>query len=74
MSVGKNRQIFLNKTQEYTFTRNFIELLNVIHLGLTTKTPVILEGKTGYCKFTAIKYLSQLIRNTFKFNYPNFKT
>ena len=61
LSVGKNRQIFLNKTQEYTFTRNFIELLNVIHLWLTTKTPVILEGKTGYYKFTTIKYLSQLM-------------
>ena len=58
LSVGKNRQIFLNKPQEYAFIRNFIKLLNVIHLGLTTKTPLILERKTRYCKSTAIKYLN----------------
>ena len=49
---------FLNKPQEYAITRSFIKLLNVIHLGLSTKTPLILEGKTGYYKFTSIKYLN----------------
>ena len=49
---------FLNKPQEYAFIRNFIKLLNVIHLGLTTKTLLILEGKTGYYKSTSIKYLN----------------
>ncbi len=54
----KDKQEEFNE-KDYAFTRNFIELLNVIHLGLATKTPVILEGKTGYCKSTAIKYISQ---------------
>ena len=42
----------------HSFKRNFIKLLNVIYLGLTIKTRLILEGKTGYYKSTSIKYLN----------------
>ena len=43
------------------FTSIFIEMLNVIHLGLSLNSTIILEGQIGQGKTTAIKFLSKLL-------------
>ena len=41
--------------KEICFTQKCIEILDVLHFGLSTKTPVILEGTPGQGKQTMIK-------------------
>ena len=43
------------------FTKKFIELLNIIHLGLSLKSTVVLEGEIGQGKQTAIKFLANIL-------------
>ena len=43
------------------FTNIFIEMINIIHLGLSLNAPVVLEGNIGQGKQTAIKYVSELL-------------
>ena len=45
------------------FTKTFTEMVDYIHLGIATNTPVILEGGTGLGKQTAINYVA------YKLNY-----
>ena len=44
-----------------TFTKTFSEMVDYIHLGIATNTPVILEGGTGLGKQTAINYVAHKI-------------
>jgi len=43
------------------FTKTFSEMVDYIHLGIATNTPVILEGGTGLGKQTAINYVAHKI-------------
>ena len=43
------------------FTTKFVEMLNIIHLGLSLNAPIVLEGLIGQGKQTAIKYLSEIL-------------
>ena len=43
------------------FTSKFVELLNIIHLGLSLNSSIVLEGQIGQGKTTAIKYLSEIL-------------
>ena len=43
------------------FTTIFVEMLNIIHLGISLNEPIILEGQIGQGKQTAIKYISELL-------------
>ena len=43
------------------FTTKFVEILNIIHLGLSLNAPIVLEGLIGQGKQTAIKYLSEIL-------------
>ena len=43
------------------FTKMFIEMVDVIHLGIASNTPVILEGKPGQGKQTAIKFVADTL-------------
>ena len=43
------------------FTNKFVEMLNIIHLGLSLNAPIVLEGLIGQGKQTAIKYLSEIL-------------
>lgn len=44
-----------------TFTKMFVEMLDTIHLGLASNTPIILEGTPGQGKQTAIKYIADVL-------------
>ena len=46
---------------EIFFSQKMNELINVLHTGLCTKTPVILEGYPEQGKTTAIKYLADYL-------------
>ena len=43
------------------FTTKFVELLNIIHLGISLNVTVVLEGQIGQGKQTAIKYLADIL-------------
>ena len=43
------------------FTTKFVELLNIIHLGLSLNSTVVIEGQMGQGKQTAIKFLSEIL-------------
>ena len=43
------------------FTTKFVEMLNIIHLGLSLNTSIIIEGQIGQGKQTAIKFLSEIL-------------
>ena len=43
------------------FNQKSIELLEVLHFGLSTKTPIILEGLPGQGKQTMIKFLADYL-------------
>ena len=47
--------------EEIYFSQKMNELINVLHTGLCTKTPVILEGYPEQGKTTAIKYLADYL-------------
>ena len=54
------------------FTPKFIEILEILHLGIATKTPVILEGSSGQGKKKAIEYIaSKLSLNIFNIALSN---
>ena len=44
-----------------TLSTQFVEMVNIIHFGLSLKSPIILEGLIGQGKQTAIKYISELL-------------
>ena len=43
------------------FTNIFVEMVNLIHLGISLNETIILEGQIGQGKQTAIKYISELL-------------
>ena len=62
------KQILRNKKDDYkvsnktiVFNQKFNDLLDVIHFGILTKIPIILEGNYGQGKYTAIEYYSKLV-------------
>jgi len=48
------------KISNLVFTQKIKELIDVIHFGLSTKTPLILEGEYGQGKMTSIKYYATI--------------
>jgi MoxR-like ATPase len=43
------------------FTPKFVEMLNIIHLGLSLNCTTVIEGQIGQGKQTAIKFLSEIL-------------
>ena len=43
------------------FTPKFVEMLNIIHLGLSLNCSIVIEGQIGQGKQTAIKFLSEIL-------------
>ena len=43
---------------DIAFTKTFTEMIDYIHFGIATNTPIILEGGTGLGKQTAINYIA----------------
>lgn len=43
------------------FTTKFVEMLNIIHLGLSLDTTIFLEGQIGQGKQTTLKFLSEIL-------------
>ena len=48
-------------SKEIYFSQKMVDLINILHTGLSTKTPVILEGIPEQGKYTAIKYLTDYL-------------
>ena len=48
------------KISNLVFTQKIRELIDVIHFGLSTKSPLILEGEYGEVKLTSIKYYATI--------------
>ena len=60
---GKAKEVIQVDVKNLVFTKTFTEMVDYIHLGIATNTPVILEGGTGLGKQTAINYVA------YKLNY-----
>ena len=58
IKCGTGEKIKEDDTNNLAFTKTFTEMVDYIHLGIATNTPVILEGGTGLGKQTAIKYVA----------------
>ena len=58
IECGKNKEPININIKELAFTKTFTEMIDYIHSGIATKTPVILEGGTGLGKQTAINYVA----------------
>ena len=58
IECGKNKESININIKELAFTKTFTEMIDYIHSGIATKTPVILEGGTGLGKQTAINYVA----------------
>jgi MoxR-like ATPase len=43
------------------FTNTFVEMINIIHLGIYLNEIIVLEGQIGQGKQTAIKYVSEIL-------------
>ena len=63
IECGKGEEIINQDMNNLAFTKTFTEMVDYIHLGIATNTPVILEGGTGLGKQTAINYVA------YKLNY-----
>ena len=63
IECGTGDKINYDNINNLAFTKTFTEMVDYIHLGIATNTPVILEGGTGLGKQTAIKYVA------YKLNY-----
>ena len=63
IECGTGVKINYDNINNLAFTKTFTEMVDYIHLGIATNTPVILEGGTGLGKQTAIKYVA------YKLNY-----
>ena len=63
IECGKGPEIINEDMNNLAFTKSFTEMVDYIHLGIATNTPVILEGGTGLGKQTAINYVA------YKLNY-----
>ena len=63
IECGIGEEIKNEDMNNIAFTKTFTEMVDYIHLGIATNTPVILEGGTGLGKQTAINYVA------YKLNY-----
>ena len=63
IECGKGEEIINEDMNNLAFTKTFTEMVDYIHMGIATNTPVILEGGTGLGKQTAINYVA------YKLNY-----
>ena len=63
IECGEGKKIKNEEINNIAFTKTFTEMVDYIHLGIATNTPVILEGGTGLGKQTAINYVA------YKLNY-----
>ena len=58
LQIECGEEILNEDINQFAFTKTFIEMVDYIHLGIASNTPVILEGGTGLGKQTAIKYVA----------------
>ncbi len=56
-----NQQKEIEKNMKIVFTPTFNEMVNLIHFGITTDTPLIFEGFPGQGKQKAINYVCQML-------------
>ena len=61
--LSKVTNLLINTNQSISqmklaFTKNMIDMIDILHLGIYAKIPVIFEGETGQGKQTAIKYVA----------------
>ena len=61
MSISSNELKIPEKKEVIYFSKKMLEMLNIIHTGLCTKTPIILEGLPEQGKSTIIKYISDYL-------------
>ena len=57
---GEEREF--DEIHNLAFTKTFTEMVDYIHLGIATNTPVILEGGSGLGKQTAINYVAYKLK------------
>ena len=62
--ISKITNIFINTTHPLSnmkicFTRNIIEMIDILHLGIFAEIPIIFEGENGMGKNTAIQYVAE---------------
>lgn len=60
ISIQANKEINELNDKAIAFTSKFIEMLEILHLGIATKTPVILEGGSGQGKKKQLNILQML--------------
>ena len=65
--LSKNTHMYIEKynannnlLDDYAFTEQFSEIIDIIHFSLKLKIPLILEGEEGQGKKTALKYIFRL--------------
>ena len=58
IEYGLYHEALNNNTNNLAYTKTFTEMIDYIHFGIATNTPVILEGGTGLGKQTAINYVA----------------
>ena len=46
-------------SMKIAFTRNMIDMIDILHLGIFGKIPVIFEGENGFGKKTSIQYVAE---------------
>ena len=63
IEYGIGKEIAFPELKHIAFTKTFTEMVDYIHLGIATNTPVIIEGGIGLGKQTAINYVA------YKLNY-----
>ena len=61
IAIYSNNLKIPNNINEICFTQKCIELLDVLHFGISTKTPIILEGIPDQGKQTMIKFLADFL-------------
>ena len=62
--ISKITNIFINTTHPLSkmkicFTRNLIDMIDILHLGIFAEIPIIFEGENGSGKNTAIQYVAE---------------
>ena len=58
IECGFDRKILSEDMNNLAFTKTFTEMVDYIHFGIASNTPIILEGGTGLGKQTAINYVA----------------
>ena len=61
ISIQANKEITELNDKKIAFTSKFVEMLEILHLGIATKTPIIFEGGSGQGKKKAIEYFANAL-------------